>query len=328
MVEIAFRLRSSGSPSFTRLIRHRFRHPGYSRSLTIAVERMGNSPHSLSPCVKAILEEPVSLKSVILGTSPTSYWPLDDAIGSAAMHDECGRHDGQPVGVKLAATPFGATRMPHFDGQLGSVITIPDDDRYSHTFANALSVACWVAPSVLDFPHTQGSKDQFIHFIEKAVKSSHDVEWAFRLYNATNPERSSRLSFYLFNSGHPTGKGAGAYMQYGESRNDRTPVKVGEWLFLVGLGEGWIDGTEQCRGALFYKQGALAARSPTGDKYNNPPEWNVRPHNGPGVITLGGSIGKTAFCGAMGHVSIWNRLLNEAEVASMLAAGQAELELA
>ena len=267
----------------------------------------------------------MSLKSAVLGTSPTSYWPLDDAVGSAQMHDERDRHHGEPAGADLAEVPFGAARMPHFDGRLGKVITIADDELYSHEHANALTVACWVAPSALDFRYTQGMTDQYVHFIQKARDYTHDVEWAFRLYNATNPERHSRLSFYLFNLGHPTGKGAGAYMEHGRSENDVVPVRARRWLFLVGQGEGWIDGTERCRGAVLYKQGVMAARSP-GDKYNNPSDWNVRPQHGPGVITLGGSIGKTAFCGANGHVAVWNRLLGPDEVARMFAAGQAELD--
>ena len=266
----------------------------------------------------------MTLNSTILDTSPTSYWPLDDALGSALLHDECGLHDGEPAGVDLAEVPFGAARMPHFDSRLGNGITIPDDERYSQPYANALTVACWVAPSALDFRYTDGSTDQYVHFIEKAVDYTHDAEWAFRLYDATNPARHSRLSFYLFNLGHPTGKGAGAYMEYGPSSNDQVPVRARRWLFLVGQGEGWVDGEEQSRGATLYKQGVMAERSP-GDKYNNPPEWNVHPQHGPGVITLGGSIGKTAFCGAIGHVAVWNRLLAADEVAGMFAAGQAEL---
>jgi len=33
----------------------------------------------------------MSIKDAILGTQPTSYWPLDD-VGGAACHDEMGLH--------------------------------------------------------------------------------------------------------------------------------------------------------------------------------------------------------------------------------------------
>lgn len=115
-------------------------------------------------------------------------------------------------------------------------------------------------------------------------------------------------------------------MEFGRSQNDTTPVRARRWLFLVGQAEGWIDGQEQCRGSILFKQGEMAVRSP-GDKFNNPPDWNVQPQHGRGVITLGGSICKTAFCGAIGHVAIWNRLLAANEVVAMFAAGQAELAM-
>lgn len=215
--------------------------------------------------------------------------------------------------------------MPFFDGAERSLIRIPDDNRYSHTQANALTVACWICPIALNFSHTDGSTDQYVHFIEKAIRYNHDVEWSMRLYNADSC-RPSRLSFYLFNAGSPAGKGAGAYMQYGRSANDHAPLEVGRWLFLVGQGESWIDGTSESTGVLFFKQGVQAVRS-SGDKYNNPPEWNVIPHNGTGEIAIGGSIDKTAFRGSVAHVALWNRLLDANEIEHIWRAGLAELRL-
>ena len=54
------------------------------------------------------------------------------------------------VGVKLAAIPFGAASAPYFDGEIGSVLTVDDDPRYSQPSANALSVAAWVCPLALN----------------------------------------------------------------------------------------------------------------------------------------------------------------------------------
>ena len=272
------------------------------------------------------LEISVALKSTILLTQPTSYWPLDDSDESGIIHDECGLNHGTASEVALAEVPFGPARMPHFDGRQQSAITIPDDHagRYSHEYANSITVACWVAPSSLDFCHTDGSQDRYVHMVEKAMNYDTDVEWAFRLYNATNDLRHSRLSFYLFNLGHPALKGAGAYMQYGWSANDTVPVRARRWLFLVGQGEPWIDDTEESHGAIFHKQGISAVRSP-GDKINKPPDWKVHPQRGAGVINLGGSIGKTAYCGSIGHLALWNRLLTNAEIAHIYLAGQAEL---
>ena len=92
----------------------------------------------------------MSLKTVTLDTSPTSYWPLDDAIGDL-FHDEAGLHDATMAGagVKLAAIPFGAASAPYFDGEIGSVLTVVDDAQYSQPYANALTIATWICPLTL-----------------------------------------------------------------------------------------------------------------------------------------------------------------------------------
>ena len=52
--------------------------------------------------------------------------------------------------------------------------------------------------------------------MEKACNCITKVEWAFRLYNATNPDRNSRLSFYFFNLTNPPNlfskKGTGTFL--------------------------------------------------------------------------------------------------------------------
>src|SRR5215469_972644 len=134
----------------------------------------------------------MSVKDAILNTSPTSYWPLDDLDGRAC-HDEMGRHDASvpTQGVTLAVIPFGASQAPYFDGVLRSFLTIGDDPQYSQPYANALTVAVWICPLALNNANTTGTEDQYVHFVEKAVGPSTDVEWALRLYNQTNPTRHS-----------------------------------------------------------------------------------------------------------------------------------------
>jgi hypothetical protein len=94
------------------------------------------------------------LQTAILGTAPTSFWPLTDIAG-AICRDEIGLHDARvnSAGVKLAAVPFGAASVPYFDGEIGSVLTVADDTQYSQPYANALSVAAWICPLALDNAH-------------------------------------------------------------------------------------------------------------------------------------------------------------------------------
>src|SRR5258706_6044564 len=98
-----------------------------------------------------LLEEIMSIKVAILSSNPTSYWPLDDLVGSWC-HDELSLHDASvpAQGVSLAVIPFGESQAPYFDGELGSYLTIDSDPKYSHAYANALTVAAWICPLTLD----------------------------------------------------------------------------------------------------------------------------------------------------------------------------------
>lgn len=266
-------------------------------------------------------ESEMSIKDTILNTQPTSYWPLDD-LGGSSCHDEIGLHDASAPaqGVTLAAIPFGASQAPFFDGALGSFLTIDNDPKYSQPYANALTVGAWVCPLALDNANTTGTKDQYVHFVEKAVGPSTDVEWALRFYNQTNPTRHSRLSFYTFSLGSPAGEGNGSYMEYGVSSNDETPIELGKWVFVTGEAEPWISPADQTKGCILWKQAVEAKRS-SGDKYG---VYHVRPQHGAGPITVGG-MQTTSFKGAIAHVAIWNRQLSLAEVASIWTAGSSDL---
>lgn len=263
----------------------------------------------------------MSIKDTVLSTRPTSYWPLDDLDGSFC-HDEIGLHDAllPAQGLTLAAIPFGAARAPFFDGALGSYLSIKDDPQYSQSHANALTVAAWICPLTLDNAHTTGTQDQYVHYVEKAVSPTTDAEWALRLYNQTNPERHSRLSFYTFNLGSPAQEGNGSYMEYDVSRNDEVAVELGKWLFVVGEAEPWISSTDQTTGCILWKQDVQAQRIPA-DKYA---AYGVHPQHGSGSITIGG-MQTTSFKGAIAHCAIWNRLLSAAEIASMWTAGADDL---
>jgi hypothetical protein len=265
----------------------------------------------------------MAVKTAIVATQPSSYWPLDDAAGSSC-HDETGLHHASapPVGVTLAAIPFGAIRTPFFDGELGSCLTIDSDPQYSQPFANALTVAAWICPLALDNTNVAGTADQYVHFLEKAVTPSTDVEWAMRLYNQTNPTRHSRLSFYTFNLGSPAGRGAGSYMEFGVSANDATPIEAGHWVFLVGQAEPWIAADDLTTGCILYKQNVAAKRVPQ-DKYEYQ-SFHVHPQAGAGPVCVGGTH-NTGFKGSIAHLAIWNRLLSQEEIASIWAEGNAEL---
>jgi hypothetical protein len=262
-------------------------------------------------------EEAMSIKDAILSTIPTSYWPLDDTDG-LFCHDEMGLHAAAvpPLGVTLAVIPFGASQAPYFDGTLESFLTIDNDLKYSQPYGKSLTVAAWICPLTLNNANTTGKEDQYVHFIEKAVSPSSDAEWALRFYNQKNPTRHSRLSFYTFSLGTPAREGNGSYMEYGVSTNDKTPIEVGKWIFVVGQAEPWSATT----GCILWKQDVEAVRV-NADKYA---AYDVKPEHGAGPITVGG-MQTTGLKGAIAHFAIWNRLLSSSEIASIWTAGASDL---
>jgi hypothetical protein len=263
----------------------------------------------------------MTTKDAISATNPTSYWPLDDLVGPC--HDEAGLHDASlpAQGVSLAVIPFGASQAPYFDGESESYLTIDSDPKYSQVYANALTVAAWICPLALDNARTTGTVDQYVHFVEKAVGPLTDVEWVMRLYNQTNPNRHSRLSFYTFSLGSPAGEGNGSYMEYGHSTNDETPIELGKWVLVVGQAEPWISPTDRTTGCILWKQ-AVEARRVTPDKYA---AYSVHPQDGSGPITVGG-MQTTGYKGAIAHLAIWNRLLSASEIAAIWTAGTTDLQ--
>ena len=231
-----------------------------------------------------------------------------------------GLHDASTPtqGVTLAVIPFGTSQAPYFDGGPGSFLTIANDPKYSQPHAQALTVAAWICPLALDNANTTGTSDQYVHFVEKAVGPSTDVEWVLRLYNQTNPTRHSRLSFYTFNLGSPAREGNGSYMEYGPSANDETPIELGKWVFVVGEAERWsANGTTGC---VLWKQDVQAVRV-AADKYA---AYHVHPQHGSGPITVGG-MQTSGFKGAIAHLAIWNRLLSAGEIGSIWTAADSDL---
>jgi hypothetical protein len=203
---------------------------------------------------------------------------------------------------------------------LSSVLTIPDDQQYSQPFGKALTVSAWLCPLALNNANVVGGQDRYVHYVEKAVAESVDVEWALRFYNQLNQTRHSRLSFYTFNLGSPTGEGNGSYMEYGVSKNDETPIALGQWVFVVGEAERWISPSDLSTGCSVWKQG-VAAKRELADIYG---EYGVEPQHGSGSITVGGSQ-ESGFLGAIAHLAIWNRLLSNDEIASIWSAGASDL---
>src|SRR6266581_3891365 len=121
-----------------------------------------------------------------------------------------------------------ALQQPHdvylrFDG-VDDYVEIANSRAFSVTTAGRLTIAAWMRPDTLEFPTPEGSG--YVHWQGKGDQGQH--EWVFRMYSLHDTEdRHNRISFYVFNS--EGGEGIGSYFE--------DPVRVGEWLHVVGVAD-------------------------------------------------------------------------------------------
>ena len=212
--------------------------------------------------------------------------------------------------------PSGQWQAPFFDGALKSVLTIPDDPRLFATLRQRADRVSLAVPSRAQ-QCERGRRARRVRPLHR--KGGGGVGrrrvGAQGCSDQLNKTRHSRLSFYTFNLGSPRGQGNGSYMEYGVSKNDGTPIELGQWVFVVGEAEPWISPSDLSTGCALWKQG-VAAKRELADKYG---DFGVHPQQGSGSITVGGSQ-ETGFQGAIAHLAIWNRLLSGDDIASIWSA--------
>jgi Concanavalin A-like lectin/glucanases superfamily len=123
------------------------------------------------------------------------------------------------------------------------------------------------------------------------------MEWTFRMYDASDPERSSRISFYVYNPSAPAGEkinlGVGSYVQ--------SPVIVGEWIHIVGVADGV--------NVHLYKNGRPCRPQVYAGK--------ITPAHGNAPLRFDTRDKRSFFQGALAEIRIWNRALTDAQVSGL-----------
>jgi hypothetical protein len=90
-----------------------------------------------------------------------------------------------------------------FNGR-NAYVEIPSRVDYSASTTSELTIAVWMRPDTINFPHVEIQSD-YIHWLGKGelTGATGNQEWTFRMYNHSdpldNPPRPNRISFYLFN---------------------------------------------------------------------------------------------------------------------------------
>jgi Concanavalin A-like lectin/glucanases superfamily len=173
-----------------------------------------------------------------------------------------------------------------FDGTK-DYIEIPDDAGFSVATTGTLTIAAWMRPDVLTFPHFERSG--YVHWMGKGEIGRQ--EWTFRMYNETttdNPSRPNRISFYVFDL--QGGKGVGSYFQ--------EPVQAGEWIHVTGIADG--------QNTSIYKNGVF--------KKSESYSGIITPQHGTAPLRIGTRDFNSFFLGAIRGVRVWNRALTPSEV--------------
>ena len=242
---------------------------------------------------------------VVLAGKPIAYWRLGEAAGATQARDETGNglhgeFKGEPkLGTSGAIKPSSNTSMT-VDSR--SYVEIPDDPKLSQpTSGEGLTVEAWLRPDQLDFSDSAG--ENYIHWLGKG--GTGEAEWGFRFYTKGDPERSNRISAYIWNL---EGKlGAGAYSQ--------SPLRVGEWIYIVACYEPGDSSTPTKPGVRLYKNGLLQQAPPNpGTLYENSPEWSIMPKHGPAPLRLGKRDDKTGLIGGLDEVAVYPRILSPQEI--------------
>jgi Concanavalin A-like lectin/glucanases superfamily len=194
-----------------------------------------------------------------------------------------------------------------FDG-IDDFIEIPDNPEFSIPTTGQLTVSARIRPDVLTFPKSESTG--YVHWMGKGEKGQY--EWVFRMYNehpsGKDNDRSNRISFYVFNL-HGK-KGIGSYFQ------DHDPIKVGEWIYVVGTANSEI--TSIYKNGDFKQCDRYTGSNSDQDKCQNYPscEW-ITPERGTAPLRIGTRDCNSYFKGSICDVRIWNRTLSAVEISNL-----------
>jgi hypothetical protein len=180
-----------------------------------------------------------------------------------------------------------------------------------------MTVHAFMKPTALDF-----NGGNFVHWLGKGEDPQ--MEWAFRFYPASDPERPSRISGYIWNPtaccGFPSNQGAGAYFQ-------DPALAAGTWYQVVVIYDPG-DALDTQAGVTIYQNGQCQSGgtrcggtpSP-GVLYSNP-SFVVHPRNGTSPLRIGTRDCASFFTGGLDEVAVFDRALTAAEVSELHARSQ------
>ncbi len=224
------------------------------------------------------------------------------------------------IRVRVPSQPKGpqaGQSYLHFNG-VDNYVEVPTADEFSVATTGSLTIAAWIRPDVLDFPHAEGSNQDYVYWLGKGdgVGAEGQQEWACRMYNQTNsekPSRANRISFYVFNP--EGGLGVGSHVQQS--------VFVKRWIHIVAIADhgqtsiyrnGVYIGCDLYQPESDQPEGGHTC-TPHFDPHGAP--LIIDPRAGSAPLRMGTLDRKGFFEGGIWRFRIWNRALSDTEVAHL-----------
>jgi Concanavalin A-like lectin/glucanases superfamily len=255
-------------------------------------------------------------KKKVLAKKPVAYWRLGEARGPNALdstgHGHKGTYHGAPAFGQPGAIKGDTNTAINLDGN-HSYVEIPSHKDFSQpTSGKGLTVEVWFRPDVLVFQGETGdTRNPYIHWLAKGGPGQR--EWALRLYSRDAKDFPNRISAYIFNPAGDLGAGA----------HSVGTLTTGHWIHVVACFDPGNADTRGNPGVRLYKNGSLQQGPPArGTRYNNPPDWQIRPRRGTSPLRLGTRDVKRFFTGGLDEVAIYPRVLTPEEIRENYHAGK------
>lgn len=231
----------------------------------------------------------------VLNQRPVMFLSMDPAGGGAqpdlSGNGNTGVYKG---GIPAVATLPNGEKAASFNGT-NQYLSVPASPALSVPTKRVLTIVAWIKPSTLQFPRTEN--EDFVYFLGKGDPTN-GYEYANRMYSLVNSaNRPNRISVYHWN---PTGGlGSGSYFQ--------DTVTTSQWIMItdvIDMNKGTVD---------IYKNGVLRDTTPL-SQYSVTPKTTNAPFN------VGTRNYNSWFQGAVGKVSVFDRVLTVAELSALYTA--------